>query len=185
MIVPVLADGLGTSADETVAQLMLFLAVALAITGVRAIRGRALRTKPRWLGPLLVAFALGLLPAAFTLPQRYLRPRIASVRPQTTAQLEIVAPREGEVVKARLRFTFRLEGARLLDQATTRLRPDEGHVHVDIDGTLLPLVGGTTREIDVSGLRPGAHVLNAELVAGDHGPFSPRVVRSVRFEVRR
>jgi hypothetical protein len=180
-----LADGLGTSADETVAEFMIFFALGFGFAGVRAIRGKALSGKPRWIGPALVALAVVMLAGAFTLPQRYLRPRVAKVRPRTAAQLQIVAPVEDAVVSRTLRLTFRLEGARLIAGATTRLRPDEGHLHVQIDGELIGMTYGLSQDLDVSGLDPGSHLLRAEFVAGDHAPFSPRVIRSVRFVVRR
>jgi hypothetical protein len=35
----------------------------------------------------------------------------------------------------------------------------------------------------VPGVSPGQHILRAEFVASDHGPFDPRVFVSVTFRV--
>jgi hypothetical protein len=72
-----------------------------------------------------------------------------------------------------------LEGARLVREVSTNLQPDEGHIHVRLDGETITILGGLTETIpDVA---PGQHVLEVEFVAADHGFFDPRVVQIVSF----
>jgi hypothetical protein len=40
---------------------------------------------------------------------------------------------------------------------------------------------GTVQRVVVANLAPGPHVLGAEFVAVDHGPFNPPVTASVTF----
>ncbi|MCA1832132.1 MAG: hypothetical protein ABR548_04990 [Actinomycetota bacterium] len=176
-----IADGLGTSLDETVAEFMIFAAIGFAVAGFLRF-GK----KRRAAGSALLAVAALVGALAFVLPQRYLRPQIAKVRPASTAALEITSPQPDAVVRGdSLRVLFELNGGRLIDRATTKLRPDEGHVHVSIDGTLVGTAFGLSENLDIADLKSGRHTLKAEFVAGDHGPFAPRVVTQVFFLIQR
>ena len=62
------------------------------------------------------------------------------------------------------------------------LVPDEGHVHLYVDGALVSMAYTLQRTVSVL---PGHHDLQAEFVAVDHGPFDPRVLDSVSFQVKR
>ena len=64
-----------------------------------------------------------------------------------------------------------------------RARSNEGHIHVSLDGRLLSLYSGL--EQSMTGLAPGSHVVQAEFVAADHGPFRNRVIAAVPFTVTR
>jgi hypothetical protein len=37
--------------------------------------------------------------------------------------------------------------------------------------------------VDVSGLSPGEHTIEAEFVAADHSPFDPRIVAQTSFTI--
>jgi hypothetical protein len=103
-----------------------------------------------------------------------------AARPSSTASITIVEPRPGETVTGDM-VTVRvdLEGARLVREVSTNLRPDEGHIHLRLDGETITILGGLTETIpDVA---PGQHVLEVEFVAADHGFFDPRVVQVVSF----
>jgi hypothetical protein len=66
-------------------------------------------------------------------------------------------------------------------QTTTELSPDEGHLHVLLDDTLISMTEGLEQRI--RDVEPGLHRLTVEFVATDHAPFDPRVVAVTTFEV--
>ena len=104
-------------------------------------------------------------------------------RPSSTAQLAVISPENGEVVRgSTVPLRVDLQGARLVPQTTSDIAPDEGHLHVLLDDELISMTEGMEQEIpDVS---TGVHRLTVEFVASDHAPFDPRVVVVVVFEVR-
>lgn len=104
-------------------------------------------------------------------------------RPSSTATLTIVSPTPGQVVTGTT-FTVKvkLEGARLLEQASRNITPDTGHVHIALDGTTLTMLAGL--EYQMTDLKPGPHLLEASFAAADHGPFNPPVVTTVTFNVQ-
>ena len=65
---------------------------------------------------------------------------------------------------------------------STDLKPDEGHIHVILDGQLVTMTSGT--EPTIPDVAPGHHVIQVEFVANDHGPFFPNVVAVSSFEVK-
>ena len=95
----------------------------------------------------------------------------------------LLTPTPGEVFHgspAAVTFVVRVTGGRIVAATSTHLVPNEGHVHVYLDGAIVLMSYGTTGRIWV---QPGSHVLQAEFVALDHGPFRPRVLASVGFRV--
>jgi ABC-type transport system substrate-binding protein len=105
----------------------------------------------------------------------------AAARPSSTATLAIVEPaNEATVAPGTLTVRLDLQGAHIVDAATTTLEPDEGHVHINLDGKLVSMAYGLEQQVDVA---PGVHVLVAEFVAGDHAPFNPRVAVTRTFAV--
>jgi hypothetical protein len=77
-----------------------------------------------------------------------------------------------------------LQGARIVEEVSTDLRPDEGHIHLNLDGEALTLLGGLEEDLaEFKGepLEPGQHILEAEFVAADHGFFLPRVIETTTF----
>ena len=106
-----------------------------------------------------------------------------SDRPSSTAKLSIVAPKVGEVVHgASVDLRVKLQDAKLVPATTTNIVPDEGHLHVILDDTLISMTEGLEQTIpDVA---PGEHRIMVEFVASDHAPFDPRVVSVVAFEMK-
>jgi hypothetical protein len=107
----------------------------------------------------------------------------SSDRPSSTAKLAIVLPKVGEVVHgSNVDLRVKLQDAKLVPATTTHIVPDEGHLHVILDDTLISMTQGLEQTIpDVA---PGEHRIMVEFVASDHAPFDPRVVSIVAFEVK-
>jgi hypothetical protein len=107
----------------------------------------------------------------------------AGPRPASTGTLTIVSPKNGAVVHGTsVTLTVNLEGAKLVQQTTTDVQPDEGHLHVFLDDSLISMTEGTTQKID--DLSAGVHRIQVEFVASDHAPFDPRVTAAATFDVR-
>ena len=108
-------------------------------------------------------------------------------RPSSPAELTIVEPEPGAVhapddVPVRLE----LENAEIVEEVSTDLRGDQGHIHLVLDGETVTLLGGLDEnlaELVEGGIEPGMHILEAEFVAADHGFFLPRVITTVTFQV--
>jgi hypothetical protein len=134
------------------------------------------------------AFGLGAVAVACfvlgtTLPL-FVGAKLSLSRPSTTARLQIISPGEGEVFHGdpvTIPVQMRLEGGRVVATSSLRLVPNEGHIHLSLDGSLVAMTG-LDAHITAS---PGRHELQAEFVAIDHGPFQPRVLTVVTFWVRR
>lgn len=106
-------------------------------------------------------------------------------RPSTTGQLQIVSPPRGAVFRgdpASIPVHLRLKGAKVVPFSSLHLVPNEGHIHLYLDGSLVSMITGLDSQISAS---PGQHELRAEFVAVDHGPFDPRVAATVTFSVHR
>jgi hypothetical protein len=102
-------------------------------------------------------------------------PAIASTgpRPSSPATVEIVSPTASTTVQGEtLHVVLRLTGGTLVPRTTTDIRPDEGHVHLYVNHVLVSMNYGLEQDIPI---QPGTTVLEAEFVAADHAPFSPRV----------
>lgn len=104
-------------------------------------------------------------------------------RPTSTGELTIVRPENGERIAGdTTRLEVDLSGAEIVDQTSTDLQPDQGHLHVVLDGSLVSMTSGTTQTL--ADLTPGEHLLQVEFVANDHAPFDPRVLAATSFEVK-
>lgn len=103
-------------------------------------------------------------------------------RPSSPAELSIASPTVGEVVEgSTVDLRVELRNATLVPGSTTDIVPDEGHLHVLLDDTLISMTEGLEQAIpDVP---PGDHRITVEFVATDHAPFDPRVIAVVTFEV--
>jgi hypothetical protein len=77
---------------------------------------------------------------------------------------------------------LRLDGAHIVQATSRDLRPDEGHIHVILDGKLVSMNYRLRNEL--TDVAPGRHLLQAEFVATDHAPFDPRVVAVTSFVVK-
>jgi hypothetical protein len=94
-------------------------------------------------------------------------------RPSSPASVEIVQPAQGATVSGEsIHVVLQLTGATIVSHTTTDLLPDEGHVHLYVNGVLVSMNYGLEQDLPV---QPGSTVLKAEFVAADHAPFSPRV----------
>jgi hypothetical protein len=103
-------------------------------------------------------------------------------RPSSPAKLAIVSPRNGQTVRAgRPELRLDLRGAKVVAQTTTRVRGDQGHLHLSVDGQLVNMNYGLRAKLPP--LSPGQHVVQVEFVAADHIPFEPRILTQAAFEV--
>jgi hypothetical protein len=121
---------------------------------------------------------------AFVLPP-IIRPDTFPRRPRSRAHLAILDPRGGQVLRgdpAIVHVRLSLTGGKIVAFTSSRLRANEGHVHLYLDRALVSMSYGLTQTLDVP---PGPHTLLAEYVAVDHAPFDPRVEASSRFHVVR
>jgi hypothetical protein len=104
-------------------------------------------------------------------------------RPTSTGQLAIVSPRPAQIFQgdpATVPVSISLRDATIVPVTTIHVVPDQGHVHLYLDGSLVTMTG---LEASLS-VGPGTHTLHAEFVASDHGPFRPPVTAEVTFEVQ-
>jgi hypothetical protein len=104
-------------------------------------------------------------------------------RPTSTGRLAIVSPRPAQIFlgdPATVPVTLRLSDATIVPVTTIHLVPNQGHVHLSLDGSIVAMTG---LEASLS-VGPGTHTLRAEFVASDHGSFRPPVTAEVTFEVR-
>jgi hypothetical protein len=76
---------------------------------------------------------------------------------------------------------MRVRGGKVVPFSSLHLVPNEGHIHLYLDGSLRSMLGGLRAQLVAP---PGTHTIRAEFVAVDHGPFDPRVVRAIRIRVR-
>jgi hypothetical protein len=105
-------------------------------------------------------------------------PSNTSARPASTGVLAIVSPKEGDTVPTSgVLVKISLTGAHIVPAGTRALKPDEGHVHLRVDGKTITLFGGL--EVSTGTLTPGSHLIEVEFAASDHGPFNPRVIQRV------
>ncbi len=108
-------------------------------------------------------------------------PPPAGSRPASTAKLQMLEPASGAVLTgSKTLVKLQLEGAKLVSQTTKEVKPDEGHIHLRLDGLVVSMTSGLEQEIAIT---KGDHLLQAEFVAGDHFPFNPVVVTNTTFTV--
>jgi hypothetical protein len=104
-------------------------------------------------------------------------------RPSSAATVRIAQPANGaSLAGTSVEVVLQLDGATIVPDTTTSIRPDEGHVHLYLDGVIVSMNYGLEQALPVTS---GTHVLRAEFVAADHAPFNPRVESGdVVFTVR-
>ena len=105
----------------------------------------------------------------------------AAPRPSSPAKLTIMSPRNGQTVKEGSELRLGLDGAKIVNQTTTRIQGDEGHLHLLVDGKLVNMNYGLRQRLPE--LTPGQHVLQVEFVAADHAPFEPRILTQAAFTI--
>jgi len=165
-----------------------FIAIGLVFAGTGAAFGAYwFFSNPSAVMRRAIAISLGVVAfgcfgAATVLPL-FLGARPSLGRPSSRARLEIVSPGPGEVFRgdpSSVVVALRLEGGTVVPFTSLRLVPNEGHIHLYLDGSLVSMTTGL--EARIAAL-PGRHELRAEFVAVDHGPFEPRVMVTVTFSV--
>jgi hypothetical protein len=112
-------------------------------------------------------------------------PTAAGPRPSSTGSVTILSPSNGQVFhgsSVNVPVKLELTGAKIVAATTTAIQPDEGHIHLYLDGQIVSMNFGLSA--DVSKVTAGQHILRAEFVASDHLPFNPRVITQVTFEVQ-
>ena len=96
-----------------------------------------------------------------------------SVRPSTTATLEVVSPAEGQHVRTNaVPLRVNVIGGSLSDAGVNKLEPGKGHLQVSVNRVL---VTRASNPVQVIQLADGEHTVVVEYVAGDHLPFCPKV----------
>jgi hypothetical protein len=106
----------------------------------------------------------------------------ARERPRSTATVSLIEPAPGAVVAGdALRVRVGLTGGRIILETKTDLRPDEGHIHVLVDGKAVSMSYGLEQEVPVT---KGPHLIQVEYVAADHLPFHPRVLAAATIVVK-
>jgi hypothetical protein len=154
-------------------------ALVAATAGVLLLRPwrRRATTRTRFMAFFMPLVFAGLVTGAACAPKS----QTASTRPTTDAKLQILAPTANQVTGPNVTVQLNLIGAKVVPQTSGPLRPDEGHIHVSVDGKIVSMAYTTSQEIN--GLSPGEHSLQAEFVAADHAPFKNRVITAVLFKV--
>lgn len=167
---------------EFVATMLVGAALVTGWVGLSRLRERGFAGLPRPMAYLLIGLAPVALVGSIVLPPRF-GPQVApGPRPRSTATISFVRPTPGQVVHGGdLRVDLDLEGGRIVEQTTTNVTPDTGHLHLYLDGELLSMTYGATQDVSVTDVSPGVHRLLAEYVAADHAPFAPRVTATVSF----
>lgn len=177
-----LADGAGSGLDQGVTTVLSIGAFVFGWIAYVRLRRDGYQRLPRPMGWASGAAAAACLALIFVLPP-ILRPAPSAVRPSSTAHVQILSPTLDQVFHgqpAPIPLNIKVIGGRIVPVTSTHLVPNEGHIHVFVDGAIVLMSYATTGRIWVD---PGEHVLEAEFVALDHGPFSPRVETTVRFRV--
>jgi hypothetical protein len=109
-------------------------------------------------------------------------PAVAN-RPSSPAVIEIVNPKDDSTVTgSSVDVVVSIQNAHIVQATTSHIQPDEGHVHLYIDGNLQYMAYTLSQSFP---LKPGTYTMYAEFVAADHFPFNPRVYsKHIVFTVR-
>ena len=106
----------------------------------------------------------------------------SGARPSSSATIAIAKPAADDVIDTKtFEVEIDLDGGKIVKIVSQDLTANEGHVHVSIDGKIQSQTFGLSDKLKTP--EKGSHLLQAEFVAKDHGPFDPRVLSSVAFTV--
>jgi hypothetical protein len=103
-------------------------------------------------------------------------------RPATDARIQILAPTPNQETGPDVTVQVKLFGAKEVPQVAGPIKPDEGHIHVSLDGNVVAMAYGDTQVL--KGITPGQHSVQVDFVATDHIPFRNRVTAGVLFTVK-
>ena len=103
-------------------------------------------------------------------------------RPATPARIQIVSPTPNQETGPDVTVVVKLIGAREVPEQAGEVKPDEGHIHVSLDGAVVAMAYQDTQVL--KGLTPGQHSVQVDFVAVDHIPFRNRVTAGVLFTVK-
>lgn len=176
--------------DESLSVILVLAGLWTAWAAATRLRGRGFPRVPlpvAWVG---LTLAIVLVVSALIVPARIFpaspaagaSPASRIARPASTAALAIVRPGPGARAAGEdLEVVLRLDGGRVVDATSSTLTPDTGHVHLALDGRTVSMTYGLVQSVSLRSVAPGEHTLQAEFVAADHGPFSPRVTVTTTF----
>jgi hypothetical protein len=180
---------IGVLAHRSISGPAPFVAVVLFLVGITALLGagalwkRSSDRPRRRVGVIAMGVVgVGCLVVATFLPF-LLGARPSLGRPSSSARLQVVSPSPGQVFHgdpATIHVVLLHTGGRVVPSTSLRLVPDEGYIHLFLDGTLVSMT--TTLTADVAAA-PGTHEMAAEFVAVDHVSFDPQVTASTMFSV--
>jgi hypothetical protein len=105
----------------------------------------------------------------------------AAARPSTPVQIRITAPTPNQVSPPDVIVKVELIGGTVVARTTGALTPNEGHIHLTLDGKLVSMAYQAEQVVKAP---PGQHAIEAEFVAIDHAPFKNRPKAAVLFEVK-
>jgi Family of unknown function (DUF6130) len=175
------------NADESLAIFMVFVALWVGWTGWSRLKGTGFPRLPRSAAFGLLGVAGVILVTSAVVPRALLGPKASAAppsgpRPSSTATIAFRSPTPGQrVVGDELEVLLTLRGGTITEATTSAVTPDVGHIHLSLDGQLVSMTFGTVQVLDLRGVAPGRHTLQAEFVAADHAPFDPRVETTVTF----
>ena len=107
----------------------------------------------------------------------------SQTRPQSTAKLAILQPTSGQTVDGKdVEVKLQLTGGTITKVTTKNIKPNIGHIHLRLDGATITLLGSLDDHI--RNVDAGQHILQAEFVAADHGPFDPDILSTVTFTAK-
>ena len=129
-----------------------------------------------WLLPLLL-----LAPTACGEDKKASAPK-GPERPATPARIQVVAPTPNQETGPDVTVQVKLIGAREVPQQAGEVKPDEGHIHVSLDGAVVAMAYQDSQVL--KGLTKGQHSVQVDFVAVDHLPFRNRVTAGVLFTVK-
>ncbi len=177
--------------DESLSVALLFAALWVGWAGWSRLRGRGFARLSTGGAYVLIAIGVALAISAAVVPRALLPPTPAGsasptpggVRPSSTATVSFERPAVDQPATGdQMDVVLDLQGGRIVDTSSTTLTSDTGHIHLLVDGSVVSMTYGLVQTVDLRGLEPGQHTLEAEYVAADHGPFDPRVTSTIRFE---
>jgi hypothetical protein len=103
-------------------------------------------------------------------------------RPATPARIRILSPTPNQETGPDVTVQVELIGAREVPQQSGEVKPDEGHIHIMVDGVVVAMAYGDSHVLQK--LTPGQHSVQVDFVAVDHVPFRNRVTAGVLFTVK-